>query len=366
MLGNYVPILKGKPGEYQALRTLSARCRSSLTPLIEVLDQPERRPRKIPPKKPRPPTTFDQYLEKQIQSLIKAIRTTVPFFVDTHLIPVGRKTITGAHPLLKVVCEMRAIGLRPIPVITPDVDPAYRAAVRTAVSEGGGICIRIQSDYLFDGDFSKTAGELLAQVGLKREDADLILDLGYVHPESLKPLAAAVPGLLRQDSKIKEWRSLTLAGGSFPENLMGLTPGQIHSKPRADWLLWKRLLAKRETLPLLPKFGDYAIQHPTILPMNFIGSASIRYTVADDWVIFRGKRVTDADSGGFEQYRRLAKAAIRHPDYSGEDFSWGDEFIATCAKGQGRTGNLSIWRAVGTSHHLTYVVHQVASALDAA
>ena len=87
-------------------------------------------------------------------------------------------------------------------------------------------------------------------------------------------------------------------------------------------------------------------------------SASIRYTTADHWLIVKGKNVRQY---GFDQYFELCRTLVELPEYSGENFSWGDRFIMRCARGSGGPGNATTWRKVGTNHHLTLVAQQLAT-----
>ena len=111
----------------------------------------------------------------------------------------------------------------------------------------------------------------------------------------------------------------------------------------------------------LPTFGDYAIAHPDVLALDMRiikPSATVRYTVDDSWYIVKGKNVRDNSP---EQYRQLCRQVIESGYYCNSTFSWGDDYISECAKGTGSTGNLSMWRQVGTNHHLAKVVKDVAN-----
>jgi hypothetical protein len=79
---------------------------------------------------------------------------------------------------------------------------------------------------------------------------------------------------------------------------------------------------------------DYAISHPKILPKDMRSlnpSATIRYTIDDNWYIVKGKKVKKdkKDEGekvkdkksGFEQYRDLGKSIINSKYYFGPTFS---------------------------------------------
>jgi hypothetical protein len=140
-------------------------------------------------------------------------------------------------------------------------------------------------------------------------------------------------------------------------------PGLASTVPRLEWRLWNVLRKRTPALSRLPTFGDYAVQSavaPDPEATFFPGAANIRYTCEDYWAIFRGRQLTRY---GYEQFHDLSERLQQQSFYSGPGFSWGDKFILDCAMQVEGTGNNSTWRKVGTSHHLTFVVHQLSSAL---
>jgi hypothetical protein len=51
------------------------------------------------------------------------------------------------------------------------------------------------------------------------------------------------------------------AGTAFPENLAEFARDGVSTTEHTEWLMWTDLL-KRNRVPRLPLFGDYAIAHP--------------------------------------------------------------------------------------------------------
>jgi hypothetical protein len=132
--------------------------------------------------------------------------------------------------------------------------------------------------------------------------------------------------------------------------------------PRREWELWKTLQRRPGILPRHDLiFGDYAITHPVpkeLDPRTMRMSASIRYTTRDNWLVVKGRNVRQY---GFEQYFELCKELVQRPEYEGRDFSWGDKYISDCADGMTGPGNATTWRKVGTNHHLTRVMREIAN-----
>lgn len=85
-------------------------------------------------------------------------------------------------------------------------------------------------------------------------------------------------------------------------------------------------------------------------------TVSIRYTVEDDWLISKGRSVKKYGGG---QSHALSRSLIKHKQYCGPDFSWGDKCIYECAKEKSGPGNAETWRRVATNHHITFAIEQL-------
>ncbi len=91
-------------------------------------------------------------------------------------------------------------------------------------------------------------------------------------------------------------------------------------------------------------------------------SASIRYTTDEHWVVARGRNIQQY---GSSQYRDLSQRLTNMPDvFNGAEFSAGDRYMKDCADGTEGFGNPMTWRWVGTNHHLTFVVRQLAKTFE--
>ena len=55
-------------------------------------------------------------------------------------------------------------------------------------------------------------------------------------------------------------------------------------------------------------------------------------------------------------FRRLCVDLTGRKEYCGEDFSPGDQELYLRARGSKGPGNPTVWREIGTSHHLSFVV----------
>jgi hypothetical protein len=357
----YVPVLKGKQGEFGALQSLDERWRSKIRPCIEVpavaYDFTNHRPK----------TSVDRHLAV-IADRLRLSWGPLPFFLDLSLLPPDARTEDGTHPADRMFDACKEKGVNPIPVSQPQLDNVHQEILaRRAKERGSGLCLRLRVEALLEGDPVQIVKLLMARLKITDPcSADVMLDASYVMDNHVTAVRNGVLSVLSRLPSIEEWRSITLVGCGFPENLIGLAPGTVVAFPRTEWRLWQGMLSNDCGPKRLPTFGDYAIQHPTQkeIDQRVVGpSASIRYTSKGHWLIFRGRGVRTLKSGGLAQYKRLSQAVTDHEDYSGKEFSWGDRYISDCARGAARTGGMPLWRQIGTNHHITFVSHQVSSFL---
>ena len=142
---------------------------------------------------------------------------------------------------------------------------------------------------------------------------------------------------------------------------MAEVKGPIQKISRHEWLLYKAVVALLPDGSILPAFGDYAIASHDLpqIDMRLVKpAATIRYTIDDAWLVAKGNNVRD---NGFEQYRGHCGLVAGTAGYMGAGFSEGSAYVDRCKIGKVSTGNLSVWRWVGTNHHMTKVVYDLAN-----
>lgn len=353
---HYVPILKAKKGELDALSDVAADVKAALTPLIEVPEIPWDFEEEAPLK------TIDKHIEKLAKKLTDAWHDVRPFFVDMPWWEHGDSLMAdGSHPLQWLGDQCHAAGLHLIPVTGPARDAAYQHAAHAVVARHHhGLCIRIEPDD-FDRLFENPSAVLDALRGpLPFQEVDILIDMRAITEDLIPTVRYGVLAAVRSIPHVTSWRTLTLASSAFPKNLSGFTVG-FGSVERADYGLWQAITANRG-LVRKPTFADYAIQAPEIDdidPRVMRMSASLRYTHDNEWVIGKGRNVRDHT---YEEYRRICQLLVQRQEFSGAGYSAGDDYMQGCAAGAGTPGNATTWRWVGTNHHLTFVVRQLAAA----
>lgn len=355
---HYVPVLRGKQGEFWSLQESGDEDLEHVTPLIEVPEIPKDFDDEG---EPYPAKSVDDHLKSREALFSESLDEDQPFFLDLNLIPPGERMASGEHPNSYLLDRLREMDLTPIPVVGLGRDSEKtNASVEAARRDGHGLCVRVEDDDLEDPDaveefLQARAGEL--EQG--RRDIDVIIDFGPIDPDSINALRIAALQTVRNLPQVTEWRTLTFAATAFPETLGRFGRDTRNYVPRSEWSIWLHLRDKQERLPRLPAYGDYAVNHPAIVevdPRVMSMSANLRYTHDGQWLIYKGK---DAFKHGFDQFVDFCKDLVGRPEYTGRDFSWGDDYIYRCSNDNEGPGNATKWRQVGTTHHLAAVVDQI-------
>jgi hypothetical protein len=350
---HYVPCLRWKQGEYQALSRLGHGTKEVITPLIEVpeigWDFETNEEAK----------TLDAHVEKFAKRVVEKWGERWAF-VDLQLVSRDRMA-NGRHPVGYVFDDLAARGAFAIPVTGVGRDGAYQAEVSKVVSrDRNGACVRATLQEVSSGQFPVALVSLLRTLALRPNDAHFILDLESPSFEPLEGFTKMVIKLMSKIPAINRWRTLTICGTSFPET-MGEVERGVEIRKRFEWLSYKLLCRTLAPVDRRPTFGDYAIAHPALLRVDMRRvkpAASLRYTIDDAWYIAKGRNLRD---NGNEQYRDQCANLISSGLFMGERYSAGDEHIRKCAARLVDPGNLTTWRWVGTNHHLRKAVMDISS-----
>ena len=353
---HYVPCLRWKKGECDAVGQLSASAIGIITPLIEVPEIGYDFARRV----------FSKTLDEHLAPF--AVRVWQKWanrnaFVDARHIANHGNMADGTHPLEFILNELRSVGCSIVPVTDCTHDAGYQRAIRRAASrDNNGVCLRIGIQSATSRAFDSQINNLLDTLAVRPELVDFILDLGSPNYDPVAGFSRVVINVINTLPQLNAWRTFTLLGTSFPASMGDVKRG-FTCIPRYEWPLYKMvvkaLCAERKRMPA---FGDYTINHPDLLPMDMRvlkPTATIRYAVDNAWFIVKGTNVRQKN--GFEQFHSHSASVCASEYYMGPDFSAGDAYIANCAVKNAGKGNLTTWRQVGTNHHLEKVARDVAS-----
>jgi hypothetical protein len=338
----YVPILKGKFGEFLALGKMTAEVQARVRPVLEVVVGDA-----------RVHDVLETFREHAWRQLPRGLAVAVDCGALWESGPVGG--VWTGHSLNWLSEAFGAWLLPLIPVFRPD-DPAGSLRevrdVQRAHDEGALLRLHVRpgTDTL---EVQRSVRTALGHVRLAPERVDLVFDAGFVSGDTA--VTGALPFMLNtlDWARTIPWRSITAASGAFPRSVANLPRERPNLLRRWDAALWRKVSGSTDGPP--PDFGDYGVSHPVAPPRA--GHSTIphlRYTVEEDWVV----HVADRQSSGNDDFFRICRALVQSDDWPdhAESLSWGDAQIAICARqGRLKAATATYWRAWATSHHLATV-----------
>ena len=351
---HYVPILKAKAGELLAIRDLTAATRKLFTPLFEIQlptwDFEEKKLTK----------SIQDQLDRSAERIAKAWSGEGPTFIDTILLE-NDQLGNGDHPLEHILQVLDSLGVESISVVyLGSSAKAVACAAKHVAANHRGACLRLTIEDIDTDSLEADIKELLEALSIEPKDVDLLLDLEAFSPSEHARVLLSARVSLQSIPYLTDWRTLTLAGTSFPVNLSPFAADTENSIPRTELIVWDTLV-RSNRIARKPAFSDYGIQHPELAeldPRIITMSASIRYAADDHWVIVRGRSVRKK---GWAQYNSLSKKLAARSEFSGNTHCWGCNYVKDCAAGAVSHGNATTWRRVGTAHHVTLVAEQIAN-----
>lgn len=360
---HYVPILKARLGEFTAASRSDPEIAGNYTPLFECVPSGQEFDDEGEALRPG--------LENSVQLFGDRLQRYWPgskdLIVDTHALP----NMQDLYPIVEL---MDRFGPQDplIPACRPvdTDDPGLIEALREALGryESQNICIRLSDEDIDERDepIAESLDRVLNQLEVAPESVDIVIDFGAVTNDSIN-LAARVARLVIIDlPRLDEWRSITLAAGSFPSNLTSDAPYTINEHPRLEVNLWRTVRDRLRDRMRMPSFGDYAIAYPQQLAgVPFAPAPQIRYTTPENWIVLKGRRT---NRRGSAQFFDICGQIVNRPEFT-RDLSWGDRTIASKAEYAGveadqiptgvTSGNAMSWRAIGTSHHFALVIDRL-------
>jgi hypothetical protein len=337
---SYVPVLKVKRGEKKALQRVSPANYPRIVPLLEIV-------------KRTPGKTFRDHLENAFANLAESVGPFSRCFIDTsEIAPDGQ---AGADAVFR---RAAADGIVFTPVTgvsrTADVIPAL--AHRT-----NGLALRLTRFEFEGGSLALRINSFLRSKGLTPEEVDLIIDLGGVESLIVEGIQALTDAFIAEVPDHPRWRTFTISACAFPLNMSIVQRNSEALVERSEWVGWRdNLYQQRNNLQRLPTFSDCAIQRPEGVedfdPIRMQVSASIRYTLEEEWLLIKGQSTRSTRPG--EQFpalaRKLVYGSLRSRFY-GASHCKGCELIKAAADGESGLGSPEVWRQLGTIHHLSVV-----------
>lgn len=353
----YVPILRAKDGEFEALRHMHDRVARSVMPLLDVQKQPP--PNAKARKSPQASKSQQDYLSDVASKLADAHHDR-PLFVDMFNFGPADKVESGEHVYTYFCGELQAHGMNFHAVVGVDrwSNMEYRTAIGDVLAMNGGkALLRLEPEDLEDMSdpemFDDMLGDVLDQCGLIARNLPVLIDLGDIRNRPIADLLPDVSAAL-EFLRARGFLQVVIAGSSMPTSINEAVKKHNSAAflQRGEMILWKTLLASTPGVRVV--FGDYGVRSPRSSDaMSPDTNGKIRYTVGNAFLIVRGHSMRIGPKGG--QMWGLADYIVQSPQYAKAGFSWGDEMIKKCSEHKIK-GNSTQWIAFDTSHHLAAIV----------
>jgi hypothetical protein len=343
---HYVPVLKVKRGEKKALQQISPDVRVRVTPLLEIVER-------------KPDKALSAHLETAFKELAESVRPYPRCFLDARGIAPD-----GPEAAAEVFRRASNAGI----VFTPVTGISRTADVAAALGRRtNGLALRLTRAEFEGGDLATNLNAFLSLHGLEPNDVDLIIDLGAVEDLIVDGIATLTEAFMAEVPYHQRWRTFTLSACAFPVSMGGVDRHSHDLVERADWIAWRdHLHGGRHSVPRLPTFSDCAIQHPLGVegfdPRIMQVSASIRYTLEENWLLIKGESTRSTTPGA--QFPELATRLVYghlRPYFAGSNHCAGCASIKAAANGALGFGSAEAWRRLGNIHHISMVMQGLGS-----
>ncbi len=352
----YTPILRNRQSEMLAFRGLASDVREQMMPLVDI----------AAPTKSADQAAAEKYVANNIARTEKAINGIAWAFVDSSELPPDFRLPGGVHPLVAAATAVTKGGTRPIAVTGLHRDQAHHEASKTVMRAGEPrLCVRLDATDVSTATMSlRNIKALLAEFGLTTDRALLLLDLQGLYGLNVHGVAAPVIrllGLLHTD----QWAGVIVGGYGVPEQLStAVPPNSQDYLPRIEQEVYSQVRAYAEGSTIW--FADYTMLPPSVIELDWrlIGrviTPKALYALDNAWLVVRGGAFASHPKG-YDQYHDIAGEVVALDEFSGSDFSPGDQYIADRVDSTTKPGSPATWITACVSHHLSLTARAHAAA----
>lgn len=295
-----------------------------------------------------------KFVANNIAGMAKVAAGFAGAFVDSSELDPAFRLDGPVHPLVAAGTALKASGVQVVPVTGLHRDPGHQEAA-LELRDGDPhkrICLRLDATDVGTATFThKAVIGLLAANGIASEQTFLLIDLQCVHGQDVNAVAALVQRFLAL-LEANLWAGIVVGGYGFPEQISTAvsTNSQTYLK-RTELEIFQKLVKSRSPL----WFADYTVVSPAVVELDWRLIAKVMtpkaiYTLDDSWFVVRGGTFS---AHGYEQYYAIADEIVALEEFSGADFSAGDQYICDRAQRSTKPGNPGGWITACVTHHIT-------------
>lgn len=332
----YIPILRWKAGEKNCLENLSPDVSSQIVPFVEV----------------SPPTVSpnddEVATEKKLTKLLSSFNASwenKPFYL--YLSDSWYNDADSPEQISEIYEDLFKNINHPKVIPSFDITDEINISNATALTTTNGVCLRVSGNSF--ELLSQSLNDYVEKSWITPQDTDLLIDLKYIG-ENIYPQKAVLTTAISDIPNISDYRRIIIASCSFPKDVSNLRSDVVNEFKRHEISIHKISLDLESKFGFNYVYADYGSMNlneaafaPYMVP-NF----KIKYSTTDKYLVVKGLSLK---KGGLELANVITgcKLLVNHPQYSGENFSYGDKIIATTADGTNtKGGNLTNWVGYGT------------------
>jgi hypothetical protein len=347
-MSTYVPFLKAKPGELNAMSALDPHIRAAITPFFDF-------PRG------KPDYTAETYA-RAAHSIAKGIKAhwgpDGEFYFDDF--DLGQQfTVKGEHQYAFMLKALR--HLKVIPVVGL-ARASHNDAVVQLRQEGDiasdTVAFRVEHDDFEDFKAkAKEIGDQLGAVFKKFKTIDLVLDCRLCTALKAEETAQQIAAFVQQFAQVHNVRHVIATGSSIPATIRDVVKSKATEiVPRHELAIITRA-RKLSATAITP--GDYVTVSPFYSDKQFkkellqkVTVPRLIYSFDHSHYIRRGASL---DAGGQDQYFGMTKELLAQKFFR-EDYSAGEVYFAEKTKRIGNRANNASVVKPSIVAHITYMV----------
>jgi hypothetical protein len=348
---HYMPVLKWRQGEYQALFRLNKTIKSVLYPLFIV-----------------PPVEYDfedrcpkKTAEAHVEKLVKRMKDKwgiSPCLLDIDESLHLEKTSTGQPIPEYIFDDILKEKINCVPVLTIHHSQNYLNIIKAYITDKKSFALRVAFDDLADPDSITAIDDILSFMECDYINVELIIDftdkVDYSEQNDLSLLLNSIMQLLDTN----RFKSTYIIGTSLDLSIIK-KPGAI--QVRNEWTFFMSFSHAHSTQFSNLGYGDYTIETPTFISLDMRmlkPAAKLVYSSGTQWYVIKGSAFRDNPS---QMHGICLQLVSAKGVYLGESFSNGDKKIYDCAHVKCGNGNMGTWKEAAVSHHLTLAVTQLSN-----
>jgi hypothetical protein len=146
-----------------------------------------------------------------------------------------------------------------------------------------------------------------------------MIDFGYI--EGKAGIYKTTLESIADSISFADWRRIIVIAGNFPSSLLGFRPNEDNLLKRLELELWQENQVTRGRKLV---YADYTVRYPDNITKGLRGSKSVRYTLSDNFQVFRGVR----EDKSFKYLVHAINIEALYSNIYPESYCWGDEMIS--------------------------------------